>query len=73
MGLRQRKTRDVWYFYVNYGHGWEHELTEDSRAAAIAQRKTYAENCPQYPTRIVKRRERIVLPGNSQPNGLPTC
>lgn len=24
----QRKTRDVWHFYVDYGYGWEHELDE---------------------------------------------
>ena len=32
----QRKTRDVWKLMVNYGygHGWEHELTEFTRAEA---------------------------------------
>lgn len=59
MSSYTRKTRDVWHFLVNYGQGWEHETTEATRAEAVAQRKCYAENCPQYPTRIVKRRERI--------------
>lgn len=57
--MRQRKTRDTWQIHVNYGQGWEHECTEFSRADAIAQRKTYRENC-SYPVRIVAKRERIV-------------
>lgn len=57
--MRPRKTRDVWHVLVNYGQGWEHELTESSLADARTQRKCYRENCPEYPVRIVKRRERI--------------
>ncbi len=57
--MYKRKTRDVWHFLVHYGSGWEHETTEPTLAAARAQRKCYRENCPEYPTRIVKRRERI--------------
>ena len=26
----QRKTRDEWQMWSNYGYGWEHELSEDS-------------------------------------------
>jgi hypothetical protein len=54
-----RKTRDVWRFYLNYGQGWEHEITEETRAAMLANLKAYRENCPQYPLKIVKVRERI--------------
>ena len=54
----QRKTIDVWRFYVNYGGGWEHETTELTRAAMKENRKAYRDNCP-YPLRIVKGRERI--------------
>lgn len=59
MGLaRKRKTVDCWRFYVNYGHGWEHECTELTRAEMQANRKAYRENCP-YPLRIKFGRERI--------------
>lgn len=56
---RIRKTRDCWRFYLNYGLGWEHEITEYTRAEMVENRKAYRENCPQYPLRIVKGRERI--------------
>lgn len=48
----KRKTIDVWHLDVNYGQGWEHELTEDSFAEIRQRRKEYLENCPEYPTRI---------------------
>jgi hypothetical protein len=56
-----RKTRDTWQLHVLYPgpHGWEHELTEDSFREIRQRRKEYRENCPQYPTRIVCKRERI--------------
>jgi len=50
-----RKTVDVWEFYVNYGHGWEYETTEDTLEEMKINRKAYKENCP-YPLRIVKKR-----------------
>ena len=62
--IYQRKTRDVWHFYVDYGYGWEHELDEYSRAEVRQRQKEYNENCPQYPTKIVKGRERIENNGN---------
>jgi hypothetical protein len=54
-----RKTKDVWYILVNYGHGWEHELTEESWKDARAQMKCYRENCPQYPVRSRRTREKL--------------
>lgn len=57
----QRKTRDVWRFYLNYGQGWEHEITELTREGMKENRQAYRENCPQYPLRIVKGRERIEM------------
>jgi hypothetical protein len=56
-----RKTRDVYHFLVRYPgpHGWEHETTEDSLQDAIAQKRCYRENCPEYPTRIVRKREKV--------------
>jgi len=44
--------------YVNYGYGWEHELTEYSKTEINDRKREYAENCPQYPVRVVKGRER---------------
>ncbi len=54
-----RKTRDCWRFYLHYGQGWEHEITEYTFEAMKVNRKAYRENC-SYPLRIVKGRERIV-------------
>lgn len=55
----KRKTRDCWRLYVDYGEGWEYEGTDYSKADARKTQKAYSENCPQYPTKIVKGRERI--------------
>ena len=41
-----------YHFMVNYGQGWEHETTEDSRNEALQQSQCYAINCPEYPTKI---------------------
>lgn len=55
----QRKTRDIWQLYVDYGEGWEYEGASYTRAEAKRSQRDYAQNCSQYPTKIVKRRERI--------------
>ena len=55
----QRKTKDVWYLYANYGQGWEHETTEETFREAREQVKCYRENCPQYAFRIAMKREAI--------------
>lgn len=55
----KRKTRDVWRLYVNYGYGWEYEFEEDSLSEIKKRKKEYRENCPQYPIKVVKGRERI--------------
>jgi hypothetical protein len=54
-----RKTSDEWQLHVNYGGGWEHEISEATYKAAKEQKKTYSENCPQYPTKIVLKRVKI--------------
>lgn len=54
-----RKTRDTWELHVDYGQGWEHELTEFTRSEIRQRLKEYHENCPEYPTTVVRRRERI--------------
>lgn len=55
----QRKTRDCWRFYLNYGQGWEHEITEYTRAEMKVNRAAYRENAPQYTLRVVFGREPI--------------
>lgn len=55
----QRKTRDVFRLYVNYGGGWEHEITEDTRREIRARYLEYRQNCPQYACRWRKVREKI--------------
>ena len=47
----QRKTRDVYVLYVNYGQGYEEEIHEDTRAGIRQRAKEYRENCPQYPVK----------------------
>ena len=56
----KRKTRDAYAIEVNYGygHGWEHEVTEDTWKDAREQLKCYRETCA-YPVRARRFRERI--------------
>ena len=56
--MYKRKTKDCWRFYINYGPGWEHEITEYSIKDMRENRKLYRENCA-YPLRIRKGREAI--------------
>lgn len=53
----QRKTVDVWEFWLDYGDGWTCDCIELTRAAMKENRKAYRDNCP-YPLRIRKRRVR---------------
>lgn len=57
----QRKTRDYYEVQGYYGnqYGWECVTAEDTYKAAKVQLKCYDDNEPQYPHRIVKRREKI--------------
>jgi hypothetical protein len=56
--VRPRTTRDEWHVLVHYGHGWEHETTEATWAAARAQVRVYRDNTP-YPVKTLKRRVKI--------------
>lgn len=47
----ERKTRDEYRLFVNYGQGWEHEISEDSLKDIRERAKEYNENCPEYPIR----------------------
>jgi hypothetical protein len=40
-----------------YGHGWEDVCAEESHKEAQARLKEYRENMPEYPYRIISRRE----------------
>jgi hypothetical protein len=55
-----RKTTDEYQLHINYGfgHGWEHETSEETMKEARARQKEYRENCPQYPTKVVVKRVR---------------
>ncbi len=55
----QRKTRDVWCLWVNYGQVYELELTEETKEEIEQRLKEYRKNCPQYPCFISRHRERI--------------
>ncbi len=55
----QRKTRDEYQLWVNYGQGWEHEISEDTRAELNQRYREYRENCPEYPLKRVSKRVRI--------------
>ena len=59
--MYQRKTKDIWEMYVNYGYGqgYEYELTEYTQKEAYRRVKEYHKNCPQYAVKIVNKRERI--------------
>ena len=52
----ERTTKDEFWLYVNYGDGWEHELSEETRAEILTRKKEYEKNCPQYPVRWAKKR-----------------
>jgi hypothetical protein len=54
-----RKTVDTWQLWIYYGQGWEHELTEYSRGEARQRQKEYRDNCPQYPSKIKTKREKV--------------
>ena len=56
-----RKTKDIFQLWVKYGdtYGWEHELDEYTWAEITTRKREYQENCPQYPVKIVRKREPI--------------
>lgn len=48
---RKRKTRDEYRLFVDYGQGWEHEVSEDTYREIRARWREYRENAPQYPVK----------------------
>lgn len=53
-----RKYNYVYVLKVKYHplYGYEDEVIEDSYAEARQRLREYAENCPQYPAKICRRR-----------------
>ena len=50
------------YLYVlqgdyGYGHGWEDLCASEDRREVLSDRRAYRENAPEYPYRIIRRRE----------------
>ena len=56
-----RKTRDVYVVQGLYPgpSGWEDVTEENTRTEGRARLREYRENCPEYPHRLIVRRERI--------------
>ncbi len=48
----------MWVVQVNYGygHGWEDECVEKTRAEALQRLKEYRENAPTYSCRLKRYR-----------------
>lgn len=46
-----RKTVDEYRLHVNYGQGWEHEVTEPTWKDMRERLLEYRDNCPQYPVK----------------------
>jgi hypothetical protein len=55
-------TRDVWDVRGDYGHGYETVTAETSHAEARARLREYRANEPGVAFKLVKTRERIVVP-----------
>ena len=53
----QRKTTDLFIVEGFYYGEWEEETAETTRAEGIARLREYRENMPEYPHRLIKRRE----------------
>lgn len=56
---REPKTQLCYIVQGNYGQGWEDESGSPDRREARADLKAYRENCPEYPHRLIKRREPV--------------
>jgi len=56
--MYQRKTKDEYRLFVNYGYGdgWEHEISEDSHREIMRRAREYRENCPEYPVKWSRHR-----------------
>lgn len=57
----QRKTRDVYVVqqYTGGQYGWEDVGASYSRSDSVRDLRDYRTNQPEYPARLIVRRERI--------------
>ncbi len=53
----KRKYIYLFVLQLNYGQGWEDATAEETRKEIRDRCKEYAANSPEYPRRIIKRRE----------------
>ena len=63
-----RKTVDEYRLLVNYGEGWEHEVTEFSWTDLRRRLKEYRAEC-RYPLKTVKVRVKIENGASETPLG----
>ena len=57
--MYQRKTKDIYELWTNYGYGWECEVCEETRTEIRQRYKEYRENTNAQ-LQIKKRREKII-------------
>jgi hypothetical protein len=55
--MRARKYDYLFIVQGHYGHGWEDETAEETRAEGRARLREYRANCSEYPHRLIQRRE----------------
>lgn len=61
IGTHRNRYAYLWVVQVNYGFGdgWEDCAASEDRSEARADLRAYRENCPEYPARIIQRREPV--------------
>lgn len=55
--MTDTKYRYLHVLQGNYGQGWEDICQSEDRAEMVSDRRAYRENAPEYPYRIIGRRE----------------
>lgn len=63
--MYKRKTVDEYQLHINYGNGYEHEISEDTRKEIYQRVKEYRLNCPQWPVTVVIKRVKITTIGSN--------
>lgn len=56
--MYQRKTKDIYELWTNYGYGWECEVEEETRTEIKQRYREYVENT-NAALKIKKRREKL--------------
>ena len=54
---RRNKYVYLWVVQGHYGQGWEDENAEEDSKNGRRSLREYRENMPQYPHRLIQRRE----------------